>query len=515
MFEIRAARRVVCAFVLVLLVAATGSCRSRVTAPPPGVSWIEAPGRSGGGERTVGAGGGVPIATWTLPPDAMAPGVPGGGVPTPAPPGRAAESVAGGPAVGVIPQPSPRPARPVPPSGPPSADPEITTLARRVDPARLRADVATLAAFGTRHVLSATDDPSRGIGAARVWIHGRLAELDGRGGAQVQVEYEDFPLDHAGRTTTQRNVVATLPGIGRDKRVIYVTAHYDSRAADVGDGASPAPGADDDASGVAALLELARVMSERRWDATIRFMALSAEETGLGGARFHAARARALGLPLLAVLDADVIGGARGPDGTTDTTRVRVFSADPPDGASRRLARYVGVLGTRYGAPRVEVVGAVDRPGRDGDHHAFSDAGFAAVRLTEGLEDPTRQHNARDTADRMDPSYHAEVTRLVLTTAANLALAPPALSGAPRLTAPPGRPDTVAIEWDALVDPSVAGYYVALRGGTEATYRSVAWVGAATTYEWSGVAPDEPVAVSVAASDDLGHIGLFGPEGVR
>ena len=146
------------------------------------------------------------------------------------------------------------------------------------------------------------------------------------------VEYESFPLELDGQRTTQRNVIATLPGIGRTKRIVYVVAHYDSRTDDPSNGSADAPGADDNGSGVAAALELARIMSGRQWDATVRFLLTSGAESDLSGARYHATRAREVGLPVVGVVNLDIVGGARGPDGTSDPTRLRVFSTDPAEG---------------------------------------------------------------------------------------------------------------------------------------------------------------------------------------
>lgn len=441
------------------------------------------------------------VPTWTVP---VAGGLPGDGAPAVAP----GLGPAGGPAEG-IPAPTPRPPVAVPPEGPPVADPEIVTLLGDVRALRLYGDVERLAGFGTRHVLSAVDDPRRGVGAARAWIQAELETSAGASGHQVQVEREPFTLDFANRRTEQHNLVATLPGIGQPKRLIYLTAHYDSRSENVADGAADAPGADDDASGVAVLLELVRVMSRRQWDATLRFVAFAAEEPGLKGSRFHAPAAAALGLPIVAVLNNDIVGGTTGAPGQADAGRVRVFSADPDDGPSRRLARHAALIAARYGLLEVVVVPRVDREGRGGDHQPFSEAGFAAVRLIAAAEDTARQHNARDTVDRIDADYLGAVARLNLALAANLALAPPAPAAAPRIAVAADRPGAVRLAWDAVPDARVAGYWVAVRDAGAPIYGRAVWA-AGTDLVIEAAAAGSRFAVATA--DDRGHTSLFGPE---
>jgi len=452
----------------------------------------------------------LPVPTWTMPAgDSVALPVGTSVAPAQVPPVEAAGTPPG------IPFPSPQPARTVAPDGPPATDPEIEALVAAVQPARLTGDIRQLVGFGTRHALSSADDRRRGVGAARNWLAAGFSRLGGgSAGRQVLVEFEDFALDFAGRKTTQRNVVATLPGIGKPKRLVYLTAHYDSRIQDVTNGNADAPGADDNASGVATLMELARLMSRRQWDATVRFVAFAAEEPGLKGSRYHAPAAAKLGLPLLAVFNNDIVGGSKAGDGSADAGHVRVFSADPDDGPSRRLARYAHVIGQRYGMLEVVVVPRADRADRGGDHQPFSEAGFAAVRITAAAEDTGRQHTPQDTMDRLDPAYHAAVTRLNLALAANLVLAPPGTTAPPRLAVAADRPGALRITWTPVDDPRVAGYWVAVRGAGEPAYRSLDWVPGASTsaYELAGVGPSEKVAIAVAAADDRGHMSLFGPE---
>jgi hypothetical protein len=373
-------------------------------------------------------------------------------------------------------------------------------------------DINRLVSFGTRHPRSPVDDPRVGTGAARGWLFGAFQSLDGTAGNQVLVTYEDFSTRITGRRTTQRNIISTLPGIGLSKRFIYVTAHYDSRAADERSENSSAPGADNNASGVAALLELSRILAERRWDATIRAVAFAASEFDQEGSAYHAPRARETGLPIVGVFNNDTIGSGRGPDGTIGLSSVRVFSDGPEGGPSRQLARYAQAIGGRYSKLEVVVVPAPDRDGRRSDHLSFSDEGLSAIRVIEANEDATRQNNARDTVDRMDAGYLADVVKLNLALVANLALAPSAPSAAPELAEVDGQPAALLVTWAKVRDPMVAGYWVAVRGHGDAAYRDLKWAGNVDSYVLTGLQVGEPIAVAVAASDDRGHTSVFGPE---
>ncbi|MEO8084004.1 MAG: M28 family peptidase, partial [Ardenticatenales bacterium] len=221
----------------------------------------------------------------------------------------------------------------------------------------------------------------------------------------------------------------------------------------------------------------------------------------------------------------DIVGGAAGEGGQRQPASVRVFSAGDDGGPSRRLARYAAVLADRYadalaapaGPLAVEVVPQPDRPGQDGDHLAFTDAGFPAIRLVDAVEDMHHQHDPSDTPDRLDPEYHAAVVRLNVALAANLALAPPGEVGAPRIVAESSPPGRYRVSWDALADP-VAGYYVAWRRAGNASYAAVTW--SATTEAVldglpTGAGEGGDVRVAVAAGDDLGHMGVFGAEAGR
>lgn len=373
-----------------------------------------------------------------------------------------------------------------------------------IDPANLRRHVDRLAAFGTRHTLSDTESDTRGIGAARRWVAAefeRVTANSGRSGdLGVRVEFDAHSVPADGRRLVRDaevvNVVCTVPGAdpaSRD-RLYYVLAHLDSRASDPNDVTSDAPGANDDASGVAALIELARVLSRERLDSTIVLMATSGEEQGLFGARLHAQAAQASGKDIRAVLNNDTIGDPTGPRTVND--EVRVFSEGLPlellsqdqsrlsaavrqirglgaesDGESRQLARYIHQIGELHRAPvRAKMVFRPDRFLRGGDHTPFNELGFPAVRFTEIYDSYDRQHQDirveggvryGDLAEHVDADYLAGVTKLNAAALVHMANAPSIPTNA-RIIVAELTNDTT-LRWDASPEPDVAGYEIVWR----------------------------------------------------
>jgi len=278
----------------------------------------------------------------------------------------------------------------------------------QVSQERMMADVEALAAIPTRHV------NSPGISVAADYITAGFAE------AGARVTQNVFSLDFHGIATEQRNVVAVIPGSDRTAGLIMLGAHYDSRTVDIGDWVSPAPGANDNATGVAVLLELARRLAGAEPRATIFLMAFSAEETGLQGSRHfiesgHPGEVRAM-------IALDIVGNSSGPVGSN---ALRVFSAAPEESSSRALARWLARLGGEW-TPDMPVLvqDAIDRPGRYSDHVPFFEGGSAAVRLIEDGEHIELQHNALDTPDRLDPAYLRRVAQLALAAAVELGADP-------------------------------------------------------------------------------------------
>jgi Zn-dependent M28 family amino/carboxypeptidase len=359
----------------------------------------------------------------------------------------------------------------------------------------MKRDVDTLAGFGTRHTLSDATSKDRGIGAARTWI---LAELrSAASGTRMRVELDPHvqPADgkRIPRDTDITDVVAVLPGAMTEAaaRRYYVVGHYDSRTTDVMDSTSDAPGANDDASGVAVLLELARAMAREHFDATIVFLATAGEEQGLYGAKLHARAASDAGVDVRAVLNDDIVGDPSGGDSKT----VRVFSEGLPlaatdggieeirrlaaesDSPSRELARFVAeVAESTHVAMRPRLVFRSDRFLRGGDHLAFAELGYPAVRFTTPAETYARQHSPGDLPSFVDGSYMADVARLEAEVLARLADAPAPPEEARLVTA--DLTNDTLVRWKRCIEPDVAGYEVVWRDTQSPTWQSAKDVGA-------------------------------------
>ena len=311
-------------------------------------------------------------------------------------------------------------------------DPQIQKLLREISAERIAASINTLAAFDTRANLSGPNQKSRGIGAARRWLFDQFHNASPR----LEVSYDTTKKD----TTEIVSVVATLPGVSEPRSQIVVAAHYDSinlkasgpKAAD-----APAPGADDDASGTALVLELARVMSQSRFRKTIVFIAFAGEELGMIGSTAYATRARAARQRIEAVFNNDIVGTnvvgltVNDLDGSIDDTgdtggdtgnRLRVYSPNAPDSPHRRLALLTRDAAARY-VPgiTIELMSGVDRFGRLGDHIPFQTNGFPAIRFTSASEHTTLQHTADDLPNGLSPPFTAEVARVNAAAIATLA----------------------------------------------------------------------------------------------
>ncbi len=317
-------------------------------------------------------------------------------------------------------------------------------------PVKLRATVDKLVSFGTRHTASSATDPKRGIGAARDWVAGAFGKL----GLAVERPARRFDGPRAPGGVIVENVLGIQRGTGDPSNIIIVAGHIDSRGSNVMDADSEAPGANDDGSGVALVIEAARILSKERFKATIVYAVLSGEEQGLWGGKLLADTAKSRGWFVSAMLNNDIVGNTIGQDDRIVSDRVRVFSEgarlvdDLPaaqrwrasggenDSPSRALARRIGaVAAATPGGLEPMLVRRPDRFGRGGDHTPMLEAGFAAVRFTAGVENYDAQHqNPRregtrvygDTADRMDFPYLAKVTALNIAALRDLAAAPAA-----------------------------------------------------------------------------------------
>jgi hypothetical protein len=337
-----------------------------------------------------------------------------------------------------------------------SADARIQAIVDSISPERLGTTIRSLAAFETRNLLSETVSTARGIGAARRWIYEQFRAASPR----LQVSFDEYVIPPAGRVTREvvlKNVMAVLPG--RSPRRLYVSGHYDTIARNAdgsfqgGDDNRPAPGANDDGSGTALVMELARVIARSgiEFDATIVFIALAGEEQGLIGAAQHAKKAAADAVVIDAVFNNDIVGGSVGGQGRVDSRTVRVYSEGPEDSPSRALARYVREAAARYvPAHEVRLIARQDRFGRGGDHIAFNQSGYTGVRFTEAQENYSRQHTVNDTPDGVDPAYLARNARVNAAGLVSLAMAPPA-------------PKTMSAQGQPLLGRGEGGYDATLR----------------------------------------------------
>ncbi len=444
-------------------------------------------------------------------------------------------------------------------------NPAVAEMVDAVSGERIAATLKKLESFGTRYVLSPQDDPAHGIGAAKRWIHDTLASYSPR----LRVSYQDFSIKKGARRgqiirdVDLSNIVAVLPGTTEKDRYVLITAHYDSvnlvRKKYIGPeqtvaemvrqgidekearrflevlprdreqgpldfeataAESTAPGVTDDGSGTAAVMELARVMSQHQFDKSVVFILFAGEEVGLSGSQVYAAQAKKDGMQIEAVLNNDIIGSDVSGNGRSSSSVLRVFSSGPDDGATRELARYTKSIAERYvPSMQVQMVFRGDRFLRGGDHRPFVNAGFATVRLTSASENYENQHTATDTFANTSVPYATRAARMNAAVLASLALAPspPALNWTwssgpdkgghePMLTR--GKSDYDAVlRWLPNTEPDLAGYAVLIRSTTSPVWEREIWVGNVTTYTMPDVSIDD-IVIGVKAVDRDGNASI-------
>lgn len=382
-------------------------------------------------------------------------------------------------------------------------DVEIEKMVKEVSADSLKLYIKTLVSFGTRNTLSTQTDAKRGIGAARNWVLGKFNEFAKRSNGRLTAIIDTTTLQPDGKridaATVLGNVVATLKGTDpNDNRIFIISGHLDNMRSSPTDRIGDAPGANDDGSGSAAVIECARIMSKHDFPATIIFVTVSGEEQGLLGAAFMSEKAKKENRNIVAVFNNDIMGSNNSNEtNIINNTQLRVFSEGIPayetekvaanirslglenDGKSRQLARYVKEIGERY-VDNIEVVliYRTDRFLRGGDHTPYVQHGFAAVRITEMNENYTRQHQDvriengiqyGDLEAYIDYEYLRKNTGVNLANLANLAKAP-------------AMPDSVKMEvkklanstllyWQAPTTGKVKGYYVLVRETTSAFWQ--------------------------------------------
>jgi hypothetical protein len=421
-----------------------------------------------------------------------------------------------------------------------SVNPAVKRIVDAVSEERIAAIEKKLESFETRNIYSDPDHPQRGIGAARRWIFEQFQSYSPR----LQVSFDSYKVKKQKRVFRDVevvNVVAMLPGVRNKERQFIVAGHYDSlnlvrkprstdpaAAADTPEvdeeksAAMPlAPGVTDDASGTAAVLELARVMSQYEFEKTIVFVAFAGEEEGLIGSTLFAAKARGENRIIDAVLNNDIIGSDLAGDGLLENRRVRVFSEHPDDSPSRQLARYIRDVGERYmPSMKVDLIFRHDRVQRGGDHTPFNHEGYAAVRFTTPAENYANQHTATDTFANTSPGYAAQVTRINAAALASLALAPKApvvtrevKSGEykGRIVPNIGRGKSkyaALLKWsNDNPEPDLAGYAIVSRSTTAPYWQKELFVGNVNEYSFEDVSIDELV-FGVKAIDKDGNESL-------
>lgn len=413
-------------------------------------------------------------------------------------------------------------------------DPRIHDIVRAVSARRMEADIRTLVAFGTRHTMSDTLSKTRGIGAARRWVYEEFRRISRECGGCLEVRYVSELVKGDSTTRIKAdvnvvNVVAIQRGRTEPGRYVLLSGDIDSRVTDVMNATADSPGANDNASGIAATLEAARVLTKYQPDASIVYAALSGEEQGLFGGATLARVAKDEGWKLDAVINNDMVGNTRGIDGVHENTKARVFAPGIPpttsqqelarllrnggelDTPSRQLARYIDRVADAY-FPNldVEIIYRLDRYGRGGHHSPFFTLGYPAVRLMEAHEDYTRQHQDLrtengvkygDVLEGVDFDYAAKMTALDAAVLVSLAWAPPAPDSA-RITGAVQPSPT--LRWKASPSADVVGYRIYWRKPSEVNWTRSRWVGNVTEHTLENVIIDNYF-FGVAAVDREGH----------
>jgi hypothetical protein len=394
--------------------------------------------------------------------------------------------------------------------------PELRALLREIDPARIKATILRLTQFGTRHTSSSQTDPVRGIGAATAWVFQQLQAVAATSSGRMTVEKQTFTQPIASRIpvpTTITNVIATLRGTASPDRFYVMTGHLDSRVTDVLDFTSDAPGADDDASGVAAVLELARVFATRQFAGTLVFATVAGEEQGLYGSTFMAQQLATAGADVQGMFSNDIIGASQAFDGTRpDPFTVRMFVEGIPtnvtadeistmqsvggenDGVSRQLGRFVReVAPPELTGMNIRLVWRRDRYLRASDQVSFQGQGYPAARFTEPRENFDHEHQNTqvvggvqfgDLIQFVDFDYVARVSAVNAAALWSLATSPSTPKNVViHATAPPNLAGTnlTLLTWDANLEASLAGYEVVSRETTSPDWTTAMPVGKVTT----------------------------------
>jgi hypothetical protein len=417
-------------------------------------------------------------------------------------------------------------------------DQDLRALLRDIDPDRIKATILKLVGFGTRHTASSQTDPVRGIGAATAWVYSQMQSFAAASGGRMTVQQQTFVQPVSSNIpvpTTITNVIATLKGTASPERFYVVTGHLDSRVTDVLNFTDDAPGADDDGSGVALVLELARLFATRQFPGTLVFATVAGEEQGLYGSAHMAAQMKAAGNDVQGMFSNDIVGASQAWDGTRpDPRTVRLFVEGIPtavtpaqisilqaaggenDGVTHQLARFVAdVAPSSLTGMNIRVIWRRDRYLRGSDHLSFQAQGWPAARLTEPRENFNHEHQDvrvangvqfGDLPQFVDFDYVARVAKVNGAALWALATNPATPKNLQIHTTPPaGFPGTnlTALSWDANPEPDLAGYEVVMRETTAATWTSAIGVGNVTSVTLD-ISKDN-VQFGLRAIDKAGH----------
>lgn len=399
-------------------------------------------------------------------------------------------------------------------------DQRIYDIIKDVSAERIESDIRTLANFGTRNTFSDTVSTKRGIGAARRWIKSEFDKTSKECANCLEVFYQkDYVTTNVGervpKDTWIVNVVAVQKSAKKTNRYVIMTGDIDSRNSDPIDFKNDAPGANDNATGMAGTMEAARVLSKYKFDCNIVYLGLSGEEQGLFGGKGFAEYAKKNNWDIVAVLNNDMIGNIEGVDGVIDNRTFRIFSEPTPfietekeksnrryyggevDGISRQLARFIHKT-TRTYMPEMNpmMVYRLDRFGRGGHHKPFNDIGFAGVRIMEAHENYNRQHQDLrtengvkygDVIEGVNFAYAKKLTAVNAITLAALAWAPTAPKNV--LIGGVVEPNT-KLKWDKTDDSNVAGYKIYWRLTTSPQWEFSRYVGNVDSFELEGIVID-------------------------